>query len=228
MGRPSLARFPCAASAELIRSTVSSSGASASTWTRRARPTLGGDAAQLRAQDEVNAVQGEEAVARVREPFARLLDPQRMCEVAGGQQVDALDAGPVRQAVERQAPARAAGERRMDVKVGGVGHAAILSDAASESAGERIDAGKRQTKRRTTWDDRVFFLTSPQHNPFTPSSAAASAARIEGRTRLSANARVGPTQRLSCAGPSIHPDEASGDSGRTGCVGTAPLLPGFR
>ena len=121
-------------------------------------PALGGDAAQLRAQDEVNAVQGEESVARVREPFARLLDPQRMCEVAGGQQVDALDPGPVRQAVERQAPARAAGERRMDVKVGGVGHAAILSDAAFPSQPGQHRPRQRQTKRRATWDERVFFL----------------------------------------------------------------------
>ena len=33
------------------------------------------------------------------------------------------------------------------------------------------------------------------------------------RARLRAYGGVGPTQRLNCAGPSIHPDEASGHSG---------------
>ena len=55
--------------------------------------------------------------------------------------------------------------------------------------------------------------------PFTPSRAAPSAARIEGRTQPTGEWWCSPPPQVpSRAGPSIHPDEASGHSGRTGYV----------
>ena len=144
-------------------------------------PALGCDAAQLRAQDEVDAVQGEEPVACVREAGPRLLDPHRMCEVARGQQVDPLDLGPMRKAVERQAPARAAGERGVDVEIGGVGHAAILSDATSPSAQPQHHRRQRQGRVRAT--------VVPHGAPFDTPRRCGGSLRAIGQRRVSRGAR---------------------------------------
>ena len=70
------------------------------------------------------------------------------------------------------------------------------------------------------WARELGVRPEGLHNPFTPRSADASPARIEGRTHPFRHARAGPTRRLCRASPSIHPDEASGHSGRTGCMPT--------
>ena len=71
-------------------------------------------------------------------------------------------------------------------------------------------------------------LSSP-HNPFTLSRPAALGGPYRrARATIPPMGDIGPTPRLDCGCPSIHPDEASGHSGRTGWVAPAPPRRGPR
>ena len=90
-------------------------------------------AVDLRAQDEPDAAVLEQAVARVAQLRPGLGGPHGLCEVAAGEQVDALDPRPLRQVLERQALAGAMGVGRVSVQVCGVRHGGGYSGIIVES-----------------------------------------------------------------------------------------------
>ena len=97
--------------------------------------SLLGDAAHLRAEDEVGPIEVEQPVPGLAELSPALQQPLGVSKVTGRQQVDALEPGPAGHVLEGEVPAGTDGVGRVRVQVCDVRHAAILPDGGRPGPG---------------------------------------------------------------------------------------------